>query len=472
MVPRIKALEHTLHRNWTNTLKKTSCVLLKHLMAFHRLAVKTLTDEITELEATLRTSASFTHHRDYIHRDTQKVTATYNKRKENKLSRLIGNREKKTKQRRRKTKKKSNHNYVKGTVVNISDVALSEDEKTLLSRGLSFCPRPSKIERFRLIDDIKQFSRRLRIKEYFYDPDANDDDNDDRVPFRRKSMWTPPLDREPALETYIQTMRDRIISKLDQGPRHRSRDNISAQERKALSTLRSRTDIVIKPADKGSATVVMSLEDYLTKVMCHLNNENFYEKLQYDLTEQFSEDITSLLADMLSRRVIDKPSFEFLRPRDARTSRFYVLPKIHKVGIPGRPIVSSCGSPTERISHFVDYYLNPLVKKIPSFIKDTNDFLCKLQNVQNVPSDSLLVTLDVSSLYTNIPHDQGLEACREALNSREVLSPPTEDIISLISSILTKNNFDFDDQHYLQVHGTAMGTRMAPRLMQTCSWGD
>ena len=46
--------------------------------------------------------------------------------------------------------------------------------------------------------------------------------------------------------------------------------------------------------------VVMSLEDYLTKVMCHLNNDQFYEKLQYDPMEKFSEDITSLLADMLS----------------------------------------------------------------------------------------------------------------------------------------------------------------------------
>ena len=114
---------------------------------------------------------------------------------------------------------------------------------------------------------------------------------------------------------------------------------ISAQERKALTTLRSRTDIVIKPADKGSATVVMSLEDYLAKVMHHLNNEQFYEKLQYDPTQQFSEDITALLADMFSRRVIDKHTFEFLHPRDARTSPFYVLPKIHKVGILGRPIV-------------------------------------------------------------------------------------------------------------------------------------
>ena len=146
--------------------------------------------------------------------------------------------------------------------------------------------------------------------------------------------------------------------------------------------------------------------------MCHLNNEHSYDKLQYDPTEQLSADTTSLLADMLNRRVIAKPTctFEFLRPRDARTFLFYILPKTHKVGIPGRPIVSLRGSPVEKISLFVDYCLNPLVKKIPSFIKDTNDFLCKLQNVQNVPSNSLLVTLDLSSLYTNIPQDQGLEA--------------------------------------------------------------
>ena len=460
LVPRIKALEHTLQQKWTNTLKKTSYVLLKHLKTYHRLSISTLTHEIANLEARLRTNANFNHHRGCILRDTEKLTATYDKKKKNKLLKLLGNRKKRT--RRRKTKRTSNNDDAKSTVINISNVALSKDEETLLSRGLSFCPRPSKIERFRLIDDIKQFSRRLRLREYFYDSDTNDNNDDDKIPFKRKSIWTPPPDREPALETYIETVKKQIISKLDQGPRHRSRDNISSQERKALSTLRSRTDIVIKPADKGSATVVMSLEDYLTKVMCHLNNDQFYEKLQHDPTEQFSDDITSLLADMFSRRVIDKHTLEFLRPRDVRTSRFYVLPKIHKAGVPGRPIVSSCGCPTEKISLFVDYHLNPLVRNVPSFIKDTNDFLCKLQDLQNIPPNSLLVTLDVSSLYTNIPHDEGIEACREALNSREVLSPPTEDIINLISSILTKNNFTFDDQHYLQVHGTAMGTRMAP----------
>ena len=76
-----------------------------------------------------------------------------------------------------------------------------------------------------------------------------------------------------------------------------------------------------------------------------------------------------------------------------------------------------------------------------------------------------LVTLDVSSLYTNIPHKEGIEACRIALNSSGHLSRSrlkTESICDLMHMILTMNNFDFDNNHFIQLHGTAMGTRMAP----------
>ena len=78
----------------------------------------------------------------------------------------------------------------------------------------------------------------------------------------------------------------------------------------------------------------------------------------------------------------------------------------------------------------------------------------------------------VSSLYTNIPHEEGISACGEALTSHTVQEPPTHDIIALINYFLKKNNFVFGDKHYLQVHGTAMNTRMAPS-MQIClcqSW--
>ena len=61
----------------------------------------------------------------------------------------------------------------------------------------------------------------------------------------------------------------------------------------------------------------------------------------------------------------------------------------------------------------------------------------------------ILATLDVKSLYTNIPHNEGIEACRIALEPREVQQPPTEDFIQLIRLILTRNIFVFNEEHYL-----------------------
>ena len=110
----------------------------------------------------------------------------------------------------------------------------------------------------------------------------------------------------------------------------------------------------------------------------------------------------------------------------------------------------------------MDFPLKPLVEKVASYIKDTTDFLLKLKSAGIPPPGSLLVTLDVRSLYTNIPHAEGIEACRELLNTRVVQEPPTENINNLITLILTKNNFSFNDKHYLQLKGTAMGTYMAP----------
>ena len=130
--------------------------------------------------------------------------------------------------------------------------------------------------------------------------------------------------------------------------------------------------------------------------------------------------------------------------------------------IPGRPIVSSCRAPAENISLFIDYHLSLLVNKIPSYIKDTYDFLVKLNYMQNLPSECLLVTLDFTALYTNFSQEEVMEVCREALNTRDVLDPPTDDVVHLISLILKKNNFYLNGENYIQKHGTAMVTGMAP----------
>ena len=81
---------------------------------------------------------------------------------------------------------------------------------------------------------------------------------------------------------------------------------------------------------------------------------------------------------MVNCHSIDEEIAYGLLPYDISVSRFYSLHIIHKLGNPGRQIVSSIGAPIEGISHFVDFHLGPLVRKISTYIKDVTNFKTKL----------------------------------------------------------------------------------------------
>ena len=91
-------------------------------------------------------------------------------------------------------------------------------------------------------------------------------------------------------------------------------------------------------------------------------------------------------------------------------------------------------------------------------------FINILNELPTLPSGSLLVTLDVSSLYTNIPQLQGKQAIARALIKHRCNGtyPCNASIIQLLNLVLSLNNFTFNGDHYLQVGGTAMGTKVAP----------
>ena len=85
-------------------------------------------------------------------------------------------------------------------------------------------------------------------------------------------------------------------------------------------------------------------------------------------------------------------------------------------------------------------------------------------NIEYGPfEDVTLVTFDVTSLYTNIPHADITEALTYFLEQRNLSStPPANVLISATQHVLDNNYFTFEGQCYKQVHGTAMGTPMAP----------
>ena len=105
------------------------------------------------------------------------------------------------------------------------------------------------------------------------------------------------------------------------------------------------------------------------------------------------------------------------------------------------------------------------MKNIPSYIKDTTHFLQILdQYTAPLPEDSILVTLDVSSLYTNIPHHEAISTIQTMLDKDLNKSIPTQWILKLLDHVLTKNAFQFDGQIYQQTLGISMGTRAAPSI--------
>ena len=123
--------------------------------------------------------------------------------------------------------------------------------------------------------------------------------------------------------------------------------------------------LIIKPADKGSGTVVMDKTWYIDECNRQLSDTNFYQRLDEDITADIQKRVTFYVNRMHKDKLMNDKTKQYLIQSDVKPGRFYILPKVHKPGNPGRPIVSSNSHPTERLSHFVDYHLQPLVHKLP-----------------------------------------------------------------------------------------------------------
>ena len=351
---------------------------------------------------------------------------------------------------------------VSHSVVTIpEDLPLSDSEISVLSKGLNFVPVGKKSDEFQVRKDAESFFRRTRLKAHFFD---SSNSTSDRDVFERlnpsKSNWVPPEGDFASLDLFINKCR-RDISNLNFN-RKLSYSNLSKDEWTALRNLRNRSDIVIKPADKGGAVVVWRADLYRQEALRQLSDTNFYCEVEKDLTTHNQKLVKDTVKSFISDGSLPSTA-KHLIVTTPRTSHIYFLPKIHKPNNPGRPIVSACSCPTELISSYLDSLMLPIVQSLPTYIKDTNHALT-IFNDFRFPNNSskLLFTMDVKSLYTVIPNDEGLRALQHFFDLRPVLEPSTPTLLRLAELVLTLNCFSFGDQYFKQTNGVAMGTKMGP----------
>ena len=331
---------------------------------------------------------------------------------------------------------------------------------------LTFIPTPTPPDLGEINNDLAYMFRRMRLKLHFADMETESESSEFEkhlnIMFRNKSKWTPAANADVFLDAFIEAVKQDFYNLKYQCYKQNPNKNITAEEAIALTHLKNNENIIIKKADKGAAVVIMSRDDYIKEGIRQLSDANFYVKLDHDPTPNHIDEIHNTLLKALQRDEITKKIFEFLVPTGCTTPAWYFLPKIHKENITGRPIVSGNNSPTEKISAFVDEHIKMMVPLIPSYVRDTPDFIKRIENFSH-RGDFYLVTMDVTSLYTNIPNMEGLVSiARSLIKHQPDFKLKYKTILELLKLVLHKNNFQFNGEHYLQIGRTAMGTKVAP----------
>ena len=366
--------------------------------------------------------------------------------------------------------------------INLSGKLLEESAIKLLDRGLTFIPTNKFIPAQPLSNHYAELSRRLKIADYFLDSESDIERNQfDRL-FIPPSEWTPKTSSisHETMKTIneigkgINLVTAKAIDRNGQKmlPIKGVKNNLSRAEHDALKSLKQDQDIIIKPADKGGAVVVMNKNLYKQEGLRQLNNTFYYDKLDYPIFPGNVSKINKILHRIYNKGFISAKQLTYLKASDFDKQRyFYLLPKVHKDRIKwpnpqmpeGRPIVADCGSESYRISKYIDYFLQPLAIKHDSYLKDTYDFISKIRN-QPIQEDWLLVTADVTALYTNMRIDLTIENVRQAFNSNPCPNRPDAEILELLELTLRNNDFEFAGEIFLQKVGTAMGKIYAPSL--------
>ncbi|XP_070401572.1 uncharacterized protein [Nothobranchius furzeri] len=222
--------------------------------------------------------------------------------------------------------------------------------------------------------------------------------------------------------------------------------------------------ITMYPADKGRCTVVLNTMDYHTKITTLLSDNNTYEALKRDPTSSYKKKVIACLQGLERDKTINRLTYHRLYPGDAIPC-IYGLPKIHKEGIPLRPIVSSIKSVTYNIAKHLATILAPLVGNTPHHIKNSTDFTDKVQKLTLDP-DETMVSFDVVSLFTCIPTTEVVETVRKQLQEDSTLEDRTnftpDQICTLLDLCLTTTYFKYNEGFYRQKHDCAMGSPVSP----------
>ena len=326
-----------------------------------------------------------------------------------------------------------------GVIFNLSTFRLTEFESLILAHGLDFCVSFHMPDREKVFADIDVFYSQLaKLK-----PSSNLASSD----FKAK------------LNSLAHTFSDMSVSSDESrwGDQHRS----------VIKSLRNNNNLVVSKSDKGVGFVLLDHVDYVNKMLLILNDDTKFTKLgpveTCDHTTSIEVKFQKQQRKWVKSNLLSPEISDSIRPVGSIHSRLYGLSKIHKDGVPLRPILSMVDSGRQKVSSWLSSVRQTVLEHLSCFcIKDSFSFSKIIRNFS--PTDMFMSSFDVCSLYTNVPLEKTIEICCDVL-FRSSLPKPTfpESVFKHLINFATSSvEFSFNNIMYRQIDGVAMASSLGP----------
>ena len=237
----------------------------------------------------------------------------------------------------------------------------------------------------------------------------------------------------------------------------------------ALKDLSANKDLIIQKPDKGSSVVLLNKNDYMKRLNEMLSDSRKFKKLnikpgkEINFLLQQEDRLTNFLKKLKSS--ISEQLYQELYPRGSQTGIMYGLSKIHKPLINDfpklRPILSSINTATR--------FFVPLLKHFTMNEYTFNDSFEFANDITNQNSNCFMASLDVESLFTNVPLDETIKICIDQLFKSEMTGSGLnkKEMFKMLSLTLKESIILFDNKYYSQINGVAMGSPLGPTLANT-----
>jgi hypothetical protein len=226
---------------------------------------------------------------------------------------------------------------------------------------------------------------------------------------------------------------------------------------------------VINDTDKNVGPSISDKENVVLECQKQLSDANVYKKLclqEVDtLISEIKKKLSLTIQKHLNKGSCSKKEAEFLKSKISsfKIPHFYIIWKMHKNPIAGRPIVAGYNWILTPASIFVGHFLKRYCQFFENILTDSLSLIKTLETSQ-FGLDCQLFTVDFKSLFTNIPCDHAIELMKEVAFMHQQECQNIHFILELLEIVLNFNIMEFMGEIFTQTFGIAMGTNIAPIL--------